>query len=319
MPRFDVTTIGEGQLRYSVPAGTRLELANQFYIQAAGTEANVTGLLSRLGWSCGWVSSLPDTPLGRRVRNEFQLTGLDLSGVKWSADHRLASYYVEYAVPPRATQVYYDRANTCFTNMTRYEIDWDYLLDTRILHVSGLTLPLSLSIEELLLEAIDRAKEAKVKVSFDMNYRSRLWTVEKAAELVKPILNKVDILFFSRNDAKQLFGFEGTAKEVIEQIKQISNADKIVTTLSNEGLIAWDGLNFQSLAAKEVVILDRIGAGDSLVGGVLHGYLQNNFNKGLQYGVTCAAMALSQFGDQLITNYDELEQVLKAPNIDIAR
>jgi len=319
MPRFDVTTIGEGQLRYSVAAGKRLEHVSQFDVQVSGTEANVTGLLSRLGWSCGWVSSLPDTPLGRRVRNEYQLTGLDLSKVQWSKKHRLATYYVEYAVAPRATQVYYDRANTCFSNMTSNDIDWDYLLDTRILHISGLSLALSTSVKDLLVEAIERAKDANLKISFDMNYRSRLWSVEKAAEIVKPLLSQVDILFFSRNDAKQLFGFEGTVKDTLEQIKSITSADKIITTLSADGLIAWDGKDFQTTAAREVTILDRIGAGDALVGGVLHGYLQNNFNKGLHYGVTCAAMALSQFGDQLITNYDELEQVLNAPQVDIAR
>jgi 2-dehydro-3-deoxygluconokinase len=192
-PRFDVTTIGEGQLRYSVPAGKRLELATHFDIQVAGTEANVTGLLSRLGWSCGWVSSLPNTPLGYRVKNELTLSGLDLSAVKWSSEHRLATYYVEYAVPPRSTQVYYDRANTCFTNMTIADVDWKYLLDTRLLHISGLTLPLSQSVHDLLIEAVRRAKEAGVKVSFDMNYRTRLWSTEKAVETVKPLLQMVDV------------------------------------------------------------------------------------------------------------------------------
>ena len=111
MSRFDVTTFGEGQLRFSVPAGHRLERANQLDVHAVCTCANVTGLLARLGWSCGWISSLPTTPLGQRVANEFRLAGLDLSAVVWTDKYRLATYYVEYAVPPRSTQVYYDRSN----------------------------------------------------------------------------------------------------------------------------------------------------------------------------------------------------------------
>ncbi|MEM6429596.1 MAG: hypothetical protein AAF708_10180, partial [Deinococcota bacterium] len=90
---FDVTAIGEGQLRLSVPAGKRLEQASQFDVNVSGTEGNVTGLLSRLGWSCGLVTGLPDSPLGQRVKNEYQLTGLDLSAVHWSDCHRLATYY----------------------------------------------------------------------------------------------------------------------------------------------------------------------------------------------------------------------------------
>ncbi|MEO0561285.1 MAG: PfkB family carbohydrate kinase, partial [Chloroflexota bacterium] len=109
MTRFDVTTIGEGQLRYSVPSGTYMEAAQQFDVRVTGTEANVTSLLSRLGWHCGWVSCLPRNPLGRRVANEYGLSGLDMSAVVWSDEHRLATYYVEYAKPPRSNQVYYDR------------------------------------------------------------------------------------------------------------------------------------------------------------------------------------------------------------------
>ena len=124
MPRFDVTTLGEGQLRYSVPPGQRLEVATQLDVHVACTEANVSSLLARLGWRCGWISGLPSTPLGRRVANEFRLSGLDMSAMIWSDSGRLATYYVEYAVPPRATQVYYDRANTVFTNLTVEQVDW---------------------------------------------------------------------------------------------------------------------------------------------------------------------------------------------------
>ena len=108
----------------------------------------------------------------------------------WKDSGRVATYYVEYAVPPRATQVYYDRANTVFTNLTVEQIDWGYLLDTRLLHISGLTVPLSLSIREILLEAVRRAKVAGVPVSFDMNYRRRVWTPQEARETVLPILRE---------------------------------------------------------------------------------------------------------------------------------
>lgn len=319
MSRFDVTTIGEGQLRYSVPPGHRLEVANQLDVHVACTEANVVSLLARLGWSCGWISGMPDTPLGRRVANEFKLPGLDLSAMIWSASGRLATYYVEYAVPPRATQVYYDRANTVFTNLTADQINWDYLLDTRLVHISGLTLPLSPTIREILLEAVRRAKAAGVPVSFDMNYRRRVWTPEEARDTVLPILSDVAMLFCGRSDARQVFGIEGKPEEIVLQLGDLTSAGHIVTSLSGDGLIGWDRQTLYKQPAREVVILDRIGAGDAMVGGVLHGWLQGDFAKGLRYGALTAALALSQYGDQVITTSDELEKLLDTSSPDIYR
>lgn len=319
MPRFDVTTIGEGQLRYSVPAGTRLEEADQLDVHVAGTEANVTGLLARLGWSCGWVSSLPTTPMGRRVYNRFYQSGLDLSAVIWSDTHRLATYYVEYAEPPRSTQVYYDRADTCFTNMQPDQIDWAYLLDTRLLHISGLTAPLSPSTLATLTEAVNRADRAGVAVSFDMNYRSRLWSPEEAAATVGPILEKVDLLFFGRGDAQIVFGIDGSPEEIVEQLGQRTKASHIVTSMANDGIIGWDREHFYKEPARDVVILDRIGAGDAMVGGVIDGWLQNDFALGLRTGALTAALALSQYGDQVVTNREEIQTLLESDGAGITR
>ncbi len=319
MPRFDLTTIGEGQLRYSVPQGQRLELADRLEVHAAGTEANVAGLLARLGWKCGWVSGLPASPLGRRVASEFRLSGLDLSAVIWSETGRLATYYVEYAVPPRATQVCYDRANSVFTNLQPGQIDWDYLLDTRLLHISGLTVPLSPSINAIILEAIARAKAAGVPVSFDLNYRRRIWAPEQARQALLPILRDVAILFCGRSDAQQVFGIEGQPEEIVRQLGELTGAGHIVTSLSSDGLIGWDRQAFYRQPARDVVVLDRIGAGDAMVAGVLHGWLQGDFARGIRYGALTAALALSQYGDQVITTPEELESLLESSSPDIFR
>jgi len=319
MPRFDVTTIGEGQLRYCVPAGQRMEQVNQFDVFVSGTEANVTGLLSRLGWHCGWVSSLPDNALGRRIRNEYRLAQLDLSAVVWTETGRAAIYYVEYAEPPRATTVFYDRKNTSFTQMTIDDVDWDYLLDTRLVHLSGLTVPLSPSLREIVTEAARRARAAGIPVSFDMNYRSRLWTPQEAAEAVKPIFKAVDLLFCGRGDARRMFGFDGSPEEIVAQLSRLTDANYIITSLSDEGIIGWDRQKFYRVPARAVGMIDRIGAGDAMVGGVLHGWLQGNFAKGLRYGALTAALALSQWGDQLVTSAAEVESLLDNHTVDISR
>lgn len=319
MPRFDVTTIGEGQLRYSVPVGTHLERATRLDVNVTGTEANVTSLLSRLGWRCGWMSALPNNPLGRRVANEYAQSGLDLSAIHWSDDGRLAIYYVEFGLPPKGTQVYYDRKNTCFVNLTRADIDWDYLLDTRLLHITGLSVPLSPSINAILLEAVDLAKARDITVSFDMNYRSRIWTTDEAAEAITPFLKAVDILFFARGDAERMYGFDGAPQDIVRKLGDLTSASAIVSSLSSEGIIAWDRHTFHIEPAKNIQVLDRIGAGDAMVAGVLHGWLQGDLFKGLKYGVLTAALNLTHYGDTVYISRAELEALLDGPASDIVR
>ena len=320
MPRFDVATIGEGQLRYCVPAGTRLESASNFTVYACGTEANVTSLLARLGWKCGWFSSMPNSPLGKRVENEFCLSGLDLSAVLWRDAGRLATYYVEYAVPPRTTQVYYDRANSCFAQLTPADIDWNYLTDTRILHLSGITIPLSQGLRDIVTEAIKRAKAKGVKISLDVNYRSRIWTQEDARNTLTPILRDVDILFCGRSDSKAVFGIEGAPAAIVQQLGDLTPAGHIITSLSDEGLIGWDRNDIFLEEAAKVTILDRIGAGDAMIAGVLDGILSGDFAKGIRQGAVTAALALSQYGDLVVTNRAELDQLVGAlPTADICR
>lgn len=320
MTRFDLVTIGEGQLRYSVPAGVRLELAESLRVDVAGTEANVASLLARLNWRCGWYSALPDSPLGRRVANQFKLSGVDLSAVIWRSAGRLATYYVEYAEAPRATQVYYDRANTCFTNLSVDEVDWEYLTGTRVLHLSGLTLPLSPSLARILPEAARRARANGAMVSFDVNYRTRIWSPAQAREALLPVIRDVDILFCGRSDARQLFDIDGAPEEIVQQLGRLTNAGRIVTSLSGDGLIGWDRVAFYREPARPVSILDRIGAGDAMVAGVLDGILADDFPRGIRTGAVTAALALSQFGDQVVTTREELEQLLNAPRTpDIRR
>jgi 2-dehydro-3-deoxygluconokinase len=319
MPHFDITTLGEGQLRYSVPAGKRLAEAQQLDVHVTGTELNVACLLSRLGWSAGWVSGLPDTPLGQRVLAALQLAGVDVTAIKHTPEARLATYYVEFAHQPRSSQVYYDRANTAFTNLTPDDIDWDYLMNTRLLHISGLTLPLSASIQEILSTAVAAAQAHKVPVSFDMNYRRRLWTPTAAAEVVRPFVEASDLLFFPGRDARALFNFQGSDEAVLTQLGEISNARYLILSRGAQGLLGWDRRQFFAEPARETVILDRIGAGDAMVAGVLHGYLQDDFVRGLRYGALTAALTLSYYGDQFVVSAPELEKMLDEAGGDIVR
>src|SRR5699024_4327851 len=235
---FDVTTIGEGNIRLSVDAGNRLNTASEFQVGISGAEANVVGGLSRLGWNTGWVSALPETPLGKRIRNEYRSHGINVDGIFWSQDHRVATLFVEYAKEPRSTKVLFDRENTSFTNIKTEQVDWDYLLDTKIIHLTGITVPLSNNTLQISNEAIKKARENKIKISFDVNYRSNLWSsVEKAHDTLLPLIQDVELLFCSRRDAEKLFNCSGTDEEKIKGLKKLTNAKKVIMSRGDEGVL----------------------------------------------------------------------------------
>lgn len=304
--RFDMTTLGEMLIRLSVPSGQRLEQASRFDVYPAGAEANVATLLAHLERQTCWVGALPNNPLGRLAANVLRAAGADTSGVIWKDHGRMGTYYVEFGEPPRGIQVTYDRAHSCATQLSVDDINWDLLLDTRLLHLTGITAALSPSCLEVVTQALQRAKECNVAVSFDINYRQKLWTEANAAQALLPLIQGVDILFCGQADAKRLFHCTGSMQEVAEGMLNLSKAKHVVMSFADQGALLWDGADWKHEPARPTRIIDRLGAGDALAAGVIHGWLEGDLSAGLRYGVTLAALALSQFGDMVITNKAEL-------------
>ncbi|MBW7886091.1 MAG: sugar kinase [Caldilineaceae bacterium] len=239
--RFDITTLGEIMLRLSVPPGTRLEIADQFDVHPGGAESNVVTLLARLGRRAAWCGALPDSPLGRLAANHMRMAGVNLDGVIWSPDGRMGTYYVEFATPPRAIQVVYDRADSCAARLTPEQVDWSQVLDTRVLHLTGITPALSTSCSRVITEAIERAKAAGITVSFDVNYRARLWDAGVAAGTLLPLMYELDLLFCSLNDAARLFHCQGDPEQMIGDLAQRTAARAVVMSVGEGGVIGWDG------------------------------------------------------------------------------
>ena len=311
MTRFDVTTFGETMLRLSVPVGQPLAWARQLDVHVGGAESNVMAILAQLGHRCSWLGGLPQNALGQLAANELRLRQIDLSGVVWHENGRMGTYYIEMGAPPRTTQVIYDRANACVTQTTLAQVDWAHLLDTRLLHLTGITPALSASCQAIVAEALKRAQEAEIPVSFDVNYRSKLWTAEEAGETLLSLLQGVTLLFCAQRDAELLFGLTGTAEAVIEQLATKTEAKQIVLSIGAEGAIGWDGQQFWQQPAYDTVMIDVPGAGDALSAGVIHGWLEGTFARGLQMGAALAAMALSQMGDMVMVTPEMLSGLLE--------
>ncbi len=308
--KFDVTGVGEIMLRYSVPAGTKLERARTLEINPGGAEGNLVCALAALDRKCAWIGALPANPLGKLVENHLRQSNVDTSGVVWG-EGRMGTFYIEFAGLPRATNVYYDRANSCAANLSAKDINWDWLLDTRLLHQTGITPALSKNCLELTKEALTRAKDKGVARSFDVNYRQKLWTENDAAETIKQLAVGVDLFFCGQGDAKKLFGIEGTPDKIVNDVLCLSKATWAVVTLADEGVIAWNGNNLFHAPARPVQIVDRIGAGDALAAGVIHGFLDGDMEKGLHYGTILAGICLSLNGDTVITYKAEVEDIFK--------
>src|SRR5258706_13742297 len=293
-PRFDVTTIGEMMLRLSVPSGERLESAARLDVYPAGAESNVVSLLAHLERRTCWMGALREIPLGRLAAGALRTAGVDLGGVVWSASGRMGTYYVEFGAPPRGIQATYDRAGSCTTELKPADIDWQALLDTRLLHITGITPALSDSCREIVSEALRRAKAARVPVSFDVNYRQKLWPESQAAETFEPLMQGVGLLFCSGTDAARLFHCSGTMQELAQAILARSQARNVVETFGEQGALLWDGKTCLHEASPPTQVIDRLGAGDALAAGVIQGFLDADLPAGLGYGATLAALTLSQ-------------------------
>lgn len=309
-PRLDVIGVGEVMLRYSVPVGERLEEARALDVYPGGAEGNTAFALAQLGRRAGWVGALPRNPLGRLVARQLRTAGVDLDGVVWSEAGRVGTYYVEFAAPPRAIQVVYDRADSCAAQLTPDALDWDYLLLARIVHVSGITAAVSPSGLAVVRELLTRARAAGVAVSFDINYRARLWGEAEARAALRPLVAGVEILFCNQGDAKRIFDATGTPEAIVTRLAEMTGARQVVTTFGADGVVGWQAGAFASAAALPVQMVDRLGAGDALAAGVLHGWLDGDFRRGLRYGVVLAALALSQMGDMVVTTPQEVEALL---------
>lgn len=319
MATFDCTAIGEGGVRLSVPAGQRMEQADHVDVAIAGTEANVLCTLSSLGWKTSWFSGLAqDSPIARRVEYQLRSFGVDLSGVH-HGEGRTGTYWAEYSVPPRATSVFFDRRDTAFSRLTVADIDWDKLLDTRLLHLTGLSAALSPTVLEVLQEAMRRAEAAGVPVSFDVNYRTHLWTPEVAAPVLRPFIEQAEIVFCRADDVRLILDGPADIEGCLHRVAEVSRASCVVTSCGADGALALIDGQLRRQPAAPVGIVDRLGAGDGLAAGFLHSWLLNDKDNALRYGTAVAGLALSQYGEQIVTTRNELEGIVADPTVSLRR
>lgn len=305
----DVVTIGETMLRMTAPAGIALETASQLSLHVGGAESNVAIALSRLRISTGWISRLTDNPLGRRICNEVRAQGVDVSPVLWTRGDRVGTYFVELGRAPRPNRVLYDRSGSAMASINPDEVDWAYVRAAKVVHLTGITPSLSAACRELVVRAIREAKSAKVAVSFDINYRARLWTAAAAASTLEPLLSQVTVLISTAEDAQVLFGIGGSAQAVAEALRARFPCEVVAVTDGAQFAAASAGRTFERGGFK-VDVVDRIGAGDAFAAGFLHGYLARDIKRGLDYGAALAALKHSYHGDAVWASAEDVAELI---------
>ena len=306
-------------VRLSVPAGERLELARTLDVQPGGAEGNAVTALARLGRRCAWGGALPDNALGRLIANRLKLANVDLGCVHWVSEGRAGLYFLEFAGAPRNSEVIYDRAESCAARLTPDQIDWSRLMDTRHFHVSGITPALSIHGLACTRRAFEVAQDRGVTISLDVNFRAKMWSPAEARSVLQPLMPQVDVLFCGEEDAETVFGFAGNSRDVLYQLSRL--VPRGVTVMSSGAVGIWArqaGIEYFE-EALPVEVVDRLGAGDAMAAGVLHGYLNDDLHQGLRYGALLAAMILTQHGDMLVATDREIDELLQSGGGSLVR
>ena len=307
---YDFTTFGEAMVRLSVRPGETVETATRLDFFTGGSEANTAVALARMGMKTAWVSRLTKNPLGRRVAGDIARHGVDISGVLWTDADRVGLYFVEFNPPPASAAVTYDRADSAFCRTLPRDLPWPLLLDTRVLHLTGNTPALSPNCRRAVLTAREKAREKKVPVSFDVNYRARLWKPAAAVKALLPLINDTALLVMTEEDAATLFHLKGAPERVAKGIRSSFKCQVAVLTLGARGAVAWDGKKLYAAPGFErIEVIDRVGAGDAFTAGLVYGWLRGDLAAGLRYGVAASALKMGVRGDQFLGGLPDVERL----------
>lgn len=316
---LDVFTFGEAMIRLSTRVGQSLETAPQFDVHVAGTELNVATSLAGLDRRVAWGSRLPDNPFGRRVLGHLRAVGLDDSGVEIVSNQRLGIYFVEMREPPFPARVVYDRKDSGASHMTPDDIPWNLVESATLVHLTGITPALSESCLRTVGQVMKRARAANCMVSFDVNYRATLWTPREAAAVLGELLGEIDVLVSSLEDAVALFGTTDSPPMAVDELARRFGVDRVVVTSGASGSFWLDRGRKGHRAAIPVNIVDRLGAGDAFMAGVIDGVLSQDLAAGVEIGTALAAKALATRGDQPIVDRRELDVLLEGSGRSVDR
>jgi len=333
-----VVTFGEIMLRLSTPGYLRFSQAKQFDVCFGGGEANVAVSLANFGIKTDFVTRMPDNDIAQSCIRELRSYGVGTDKIIFGGE-RLGIYFLETGAVARPSKVVYDRSGSSISTIQTGLIDWEKVFEgADWFHWTGITPALSQGAAEVCLEAAKMANKLGITVSCDLNYRKKLWKYGKSASEVMPeLVNCCDIILGNEEDADKVFGIKPLGFEVentegkIDQkrfqsvgeqlMARFPRAKKVVITLRGSinanhntwGGVLWDGKTLLESPRYDIThIVDRVGGGDSFMGGLIYGLLtfENDDQKALDFAVAASCLKHTIFGDFNQISVAEVENLM---------
>ena len=316
-----VVTLGEIMLRLTPPGFQRLQQATSLDVTFGGAEANVAVALAQLGGSAAYVTKLPANEIADRALNELRGLGVDVSHVVRGGD-RIGVYFLEQGASQRSGKVIYDRANSAIATADPAEFHWPLIFEgASWFHWSGITPALSASTRQIAEQACIAARDLGLTISFDLNYRGKLWTLAEAGETLASLMQYVDLCVTSAEEAKAVFGIEcGDGADKEEQaaralqerfgFRQIALTQRRATVAERTHWAATlfsEGEAYRS-RDYDIAIVDRVGAGDSFSGALIFSLLRGDAPQAaVDFAVAASSLKHTIMGDYNLVSLAEVE------------
>lgn len=327
--QFYVLALGEVLLRLSPMQNERIFISETFEKQLAGAEVNVVSGISLLGLKTGIISKIPNNDIGIFARNRIRFLGIDDEYIVYDNEKnaRLGVYYYESGAYPRKPRIVYDRLNTSMYKINVNDFDNSLYNSTKCFHTTGITLALSSEIRKTTVEMMKLFKKHGAMISFDVNFRSNLWTGEDAKKHIEEILPYIDVFFCSEDTARLTFQKSGSVKEMMKsfaeeyEISVVASTQRIVHSPKSHtfGSIIYckdKDCYYEEEPYRNIEVIDRIGSGDAYISGVLYGLLKYNGDcqKALVYGNAASAVKNTIPGDVQAYGLEELNDIIQEHN-----
>lgn len=322
-------TFGELMLKLSPLGYRRFVQSNQFNVEYAGAEANVAVSLANYGVDSSFVSRLPYNEIGDAAINRLRQFGVSVSDICRGGE-RIGIYFVEKGASQRPSKVIYDRKCSAISEATSNDFDWDKIFDgVDWFHFTGITPALSNSLADICLEACKIAKVKGITVSCDLNYRKKLWSRERAKEVMTQLCQYVDVCIANEEDAGDVFGiyaensdaskgmvdglsYNAVAKQLQSKfgfrLVAITLRESLSASDNNWSAILYDGDKIYNSKKYAIHLVDRIGGGDSFSAGLIYGCLNGyDKQKTLDFAVAASCLKQTVEGDFNMVKVEEVE------------
>ncbi|MBN8650899.1 MAG: sugar kinase [Cytophagales bacterium] len=323
-----VISLGDVMMRLSTPAHARFVQTETFEVRYAGSEANVTAALAGWGIPSAHVTRFPENDFGRAATEALRKCGVDTSHIVYGPE-RLGVYFLENGAMQRASRIVYDRFDSAFAHIKPEMIAWDEIMQQACwLHWSGITPALSQGAADVCLQAIESARKHHVPVSGDINYRRNLWQYGKQpTEIMPALISMCDMVVGGITDFENCLGisgkdFESACKAVMKAnpvIKKIAATERESISSSHNKISAqlFNGKSLLKAKTYDLThIVDRVGAGDAFMAGLIYGALQAKSDAdALEFATASCAFKHAVEGDVNLCSVEEIEALVRDENV----